>query len=293
MKKIHKNHSLSPWYITGFVNTDGCFSVHIEKDKATRFGYRIKPVFSITQHQNSKHVLEAIQEYFQCGKCILQHRSCLNYRVTNREHLRKYILPHFQCYPLKSEKFRQFVVWSHILDLVEKKIHWSCEGFLQILEILHETTSSQKRRDRLDDIINQIRPPFMVHRQKIDVPSLFSDSFQRTQEEWTPDFVTGLIDGDGCFSVSTRKSGRIDVSFSFVQSRESQDLVFGLHAYFQRGNVYYPTKTTIRYTLWKAQDLFEIFSLHFETSPLHTKKRHAWLRVSKICVEKMKPRKIS
>ncbi len=100
--------NIDPWYITGFTNADGCFSIHFETSPSSRFGYRLKPVYSVTQHRDSSHVLFAFESYFQCGKVVHQHRECLNYTVTSRVDLIKNVIPHFVQYPLESAKYHQF-----------------------------------------------------------------------------------------------------------------------------------------------------------------------------------------
>ena len=58
MKKI------TPDYIVGFVDGEGCFTLHISKRKSNRFGFIFTPSFSISQNTHSQIVLEDIQQFF-------------------------------------------------------------------------------------------------------------------------------------------------------------------------------------------------------------------------------------
>jgi LAGLIDADG endonuclease len=116
-EKIH------PWYITGFTNADGCFSIHVERLKTSQYGYRLKPIFTVTQHEKSKETLHDIQNYFQCGKFILQHKNCINYTVSSRVDLYNSIIPHFSRYPLQSQKHRQYRQWLNIVRPIQNKEH--------------------------------------------------------------------------------------------------------------------------------------------------------------------------
>lgn len=100
--------SITPWYITGFTNADGCFSIHVETNRKSRFGYQLKPTFSITQHEISYDTLEKIRDYFQCGKIITQHKNCNSYVVNTQKELDKKIIPHFEEFPVQSAKNLQF-----------------------------------------------------------------------------------------------------------------------------------------------------------------------------------------
>ncbi len=56
---------LNPWYVTGFIDAEGCFSVsirpHPNLERPTR--WLIAPVFQAYQHRDGIRVLEALQEF--------------------------------------------------------------------------------------------------------------------------------------------------------------------------------------------------------------------------------------
>ena len=55
MKKI------TPDYIVGFIDKEGCFTLHIFKKATSSFGICVTPSFSVSQNSTSVHVLEEIQ----------------------------------------------------------------------------------------------------------------------------------------------------------------------------------------------------------------------------------------
>lgn len=61
MKKI------TPDYIVGFTDGEGCFTLHIAKRSASPFGLFFTPSLSVSQNTNSIQVLKEIQNFFQCG----------------------------------------------------------------------------------------------------------------------------------------------------------------------------------------------------------------------------------
>ena len=62
-------HFISPYYITGLVETDGSFVVTFDKNSRNRYGLRAVPKFYITQYQSEESdiLFKKIQQYFGCG----------------------------------------------------------------------------------------------------------------------------------------------------------------------------------------------------------------------------------
>jgi hypothetical protein len=55
------------WYLTGFVDGEGCFSVSFTKRGKLKTGIEVRPSFSIGQNRRSLPVLERAKDYFGCG----------------------------------------------------------------------------------------------------------------------------------------------------------------------------------------------------------------------------------
>jgi hypothetical protein len=55
-------------WICGFINADGTFGVYLIKSNASKFGYSYNLKLSISQHNESLIVLDAIKNYFNIGK---------------------------------------------------------------------------------------------------------------------------------------------------------------------------------------------------------------------------------
>ena len=104
-------------YISGYVDGEGCFTVSISKRAKMRLGWELRPSFSVSQNRDRAKVLNMMMDYFQCGT-IRPDRSdnTLKYEVRSLDDLERHIIPHFEEYPLLSEKnvafwqFRQIVL---------------------------------------------------------------------------------------------------------------------------------------------------------------------------------------
>lgn len=85
---FHKPNSrnsyyLHPYYITGFVDEEGCFTTSIFKDSRMLTGWQIKPIFKISLHNKDRKILEAIQRTLGVGKIYKHGKDSLEYRVSS------------------------------------------------------------------------------------------------------------------------------------------------------------------------------------------------------------------
>lgn len=95
-------NGLHPYYITGFVDGEGCFSINVRPRPNRGKGYAVELVFKITLSSKDKLLLENIKNYFNVGR-LLTHGSNTSYCVKSLNEL-QVIVNHFDNYPLISNK---------------------------------------------------------------------------------------------------------------------------------------------------------------------------------------------
>ncbi len=111
---VNQQERLNPWWIVGFVDGEGCFSVSVFKNPTCKSGYQTLYEFVITQGEVSRDAMEAIKKYFCCGAIYINrrhdnhHYDLLRYCVRRQDDLRNKIIPFFRQYPLQSAKREQF-----------------------------------------------------------------------------------------------------------------------------------------------------------------------------------------
>lgn len=114
MSADNQQERLDPWWIVGFVDGEGCFSVSTFKNHTCKSGYQTLFEFVVTQGEKSKSALEAIKTYFGCGGIYINRRydnhnyNLLRYCVRKQGDLKTKIIPFFKKYPLQSAKREQF-----------------------------------------------------------------------------------------------------------------------------------------------------------------------------------------
>jgi hypothetical protein len=110
----NQQERLDPWWIVGFVDGEGCFSVSTFKNRTTKSGYQTLYEFVITQGERSLSALEKVRDYFECGEIYINRRydnhnyNLYRYCVRKQEDLKLKIIPFFEKYRLQTSKREQF-----------------------------------------------------------------------------------------------------------------------------------------------------------------------------------------
>src|ERR1700676_3759388 len=72
-------------WVVGFVDGEGCFSVAIQRCSVVKLGWQVFPEFVVTQGAKSLAALEALQQFFGCGRIHINRRH-----DNHKEHLYRY-----------------------------------------------------------------------------------------------------------------------------------------------------------------------------------------------------------
>ena len=143
---------LDPWYIVGFTDGEGCFSISIFRNSTTKSGYQVFPEYVLTQGAKSVTLLENIQSYFDCGNIYENRRSdnhrenLYRYCVRSVKDIQDKIIPFFEEHPLKTNKRFDFQTFCLGVDMISRKEHLNPDG-LDRLRSLAATMNRQKPRN--------------------------------------------------------------------------------------------------------------------------------------------------
>ena len=145
-------------YISGFVDGEGCFCVSFIPSKRHRFGWEVRPSFSVSQNRDRSELLYEMQKLWGCGH-IRPDRSdkTLKFEVRSIADLVAKVIPHFQTYPLRSSKQRDVELFGSVCMLVYDRHHLEIEGMKTIVELAMRMNPSGKRKYSGSEIINSLR----------------------------------------------------------------------------------------------------------------------------------------
>jgi len=124
---------ITPEYIVGFTDGEGCFTLQISKRATSRYGLFVTPSFSLSQNTDSKNVLLDFQQFFGCGT-LRKDRGTTKYEVRCLKDLREKILPFFEKNPLRTTKNQDVRLLSEICELLQAERHSTLSGMREILK---------------------------------------------------------------------------------------------------------------------------------------------------------------
>lgn len=112
-----------------------------------RFGWDIRPSFSVSQNRDRAEVLELFQRNFNCGT-IRPDRSdkTLKYEVRSVNELAMKVVPHFEMYPLLSSKRKDFQVFAAIVHMMHRGEHLKQEGFEKAVQLAERLNANSKKK---------------------------------------------------------------------------------------------------------------------------------------------------
>ena len=140
-----------PWWVVGFVDGEGCFSVSIHRNAFVRStgGWQLLPVFHVYQHQRYREVLEQLVEVFGCGRIRAKGPGSrvLTFAVNALADLNDHIVPFFERYP-PVVKRNDFAVFAEIVRAMVRKDHLRYECFENLVRLAYTMNFAGKQRSR-------------------------------------------------------------------------------------------------------------------------------------------------
>lgn len=221
---INKDNNLDPYWVTGFTDAEGCFSVIISK--RSNLNWRVQASFEINLHIKDIEILYLIKNFFGVGSINSRKKRCnCVYRVTKIEDLIKVIITHFIKYPLLTQKYADFFIWSKVIKLMELKQHLTPSGFDIILSYYASINKG---------ITQQVLTAF---------PNIKNVTLFRVNpilpNKLNPYWVSGFTAGDGGFSIGIRPiTSQIYFRFQITQHSRDNFLMNLFIHFFDCGKVH-------------------------------------------------------
>ncbi len=103
-----------------------------------------------------------------------------------------------------------------------------------------------------------------------------------------PNYLSGYVDGEGCFMVSFSRRPKLKVgwevrpSFSVGQNIDRSEILYLMKNYFGCGNIR-PDKKILKYEVRSVEDIINFIIPHFRKYPLISSKNNDFDKFSKVC----------
>lgn len=206
--------------------TEISFHISILKNKNYKTDYAVFPVFSIQLHSKDYSLLEQIKNYFQVSTLQIKNNktspSTVIYLVQSLKDITNKIIPHFDNYPLLTQKQADYLLFKEVINLMNQGKHLNLDGLREILA--YKASMNKGLNETLKkefDIIPVKRPAISI--SPID------------ECRWI-----GFIEAEGCFICLVRKNlthligFQVTLSFSLSQHSRDLDLMFKIQKFLGR-----------------------------------------------------------
>lgn len=132
---------ISPWYITGFTDGEGCFAITLTKHKTKKVSKDANLCFEIELRGDERPVLELIQKRLDCGRIVdLKYdrygwKPHVKFTVRKQSDIFYKVIPFFKQFPLQGKKGKDFLLFCQAAELFKKKRHLTEEGVTELYKI--------------------------------------------------------------------------------------------------------------------------------------------------------------
>ena len=253
-------NKINPWFITGFSDAEGSFLISIRPNSKLKIGYSVELAFKIGLHSNDKNLLEDIKSYFQVGAVRKQGEDGFEFQVSSFRDL-QVIVNHFNNYPLISQKWSDFKLFTQVIELMEKKEHLTQKGLEKIVSI--KSVFNKGLPDNLKSLFPNVYPELRPSVPSCQIPD--------------PNWLSGFVSGDGNFLIIIKKYlNNRTTGFQFLVTQHIRDteLLTNFVAYLGCG--YYSVRASNPmagdYHVAKFQDLKDKIIPFFDKYPIRGEK---------------------
>ena len=194
------NFQLDPWWITGFTDGEGCFSISFVRNIKYKSGWSITLSFSISLQKIDNILLVKIKNYFGVGEISTKHgKQTIKYSVQSIKDL-AIIINHFDKYPLKTQKRADFELFKQVVELIQAKEHLTEKGLFKIIYI------KASMNNGLSEELEVAFPNITLVQRPVITTNEISD----------PHWLAGFVEAEGCFSIMILKSQTTKTGFSVI-----------------------------------------------------------------------------
>jgi hypothetical protein len=285
-----KNVQLKPYWVTGFTDAEGTFTIVIDKVQKRKLGWRIQSKFQICLHVRDLPLLLKIQQFFRGIGSVSVSGDLAFYSVSSVKDLVNIIVPHFLNYPLLTQKGADFILFKQIVELMDNKAHLTIEGFNKIINIkaamnlgLSDSFKSEFKKLTLPV------PASVAANAAIERPLI------QTEIIPDPNWISGFVDGEGTFDIKiysskTNVGFAVQLRFRIPQHERDFKLIELIMKYFGSGSIEKHTRhPAVTLVINKFSTIIEQIIPFFESHPLKSVKfcdYLDWCNVAKIMSNK-------
>lgn len=272
--------NLDSGFISGFTDAEGCFLIIIRKAPKNLLGWQLEVSFTINLHVRDLDLLNLIKTYFEVGRISKERNGCCDFTISSLDQIITKVIPHFDKYPLKTQKYSDYLLFKEVVFIMQRKEHLTAEGLQKIVNIRASLNKglSYLLLEAFPNTVALARPLLPPLSAKLD-----------------PEWVAGFTSGDGCFKVSIREYkshktvSRVALLFVVTQHIRGNLLLKSLVDFFGCGQTY-SYKDYIEFRCQSFKDNYEKIIPFFNKYPIigvKSKDFEDWAKIAKMIERKV------
>lgn len=245
----YSNKKLNPYYVTGFVDGEGCFLINIMARSKQKLGYHVSLMFKLKLHSRDSVLLENIRNYFSnVGNIQFRKDGYIEFIVSSIKDI-EVIINHFDSYPLITQKWSDYQLFKQTFELIKRKEHLTAEGLKKALSFkaVLKNGLSHQLKTAFPDIVPFIKPKGNDLKIK------------------DPHWISGFVDAEVCFFVSLRG---VSLIFKVTQHIRDDYLLKEFINYFNCGRYSISSKMAGDYIVTNFSDINNKIIPFFNKYPL-------------------------
>ena len=264
-----KKNFLNPYYLTGFVDGEGCFLINIYPKSNYKAGYLVSLTFKLKIHSKDINLLENIQNYFNVGNITYRKDGYVEFIVSSIKDI-KVLIDHFDSYPLLTQKWADYQIFKQTFIIINLKEHLTKEGVNKILSLkaVFNNGLSDSLKKAFPDLIPAIRPK-TPSPKIIDPAKKIRFFFDGSSWGADPNWVSGFVDAEGCFFIRLSNTlTSASLVFKVAQHIRDVKLLEEFINYFNCGYSKLSTTTGGEFVVTKFSDLNQKIIPFFKEYPI-------------------------
>jgi hypothetical protein len=194
------NFSIIPYWLTGFIDAEGCFSVNIYPNKNKNFEMSISFIFHISQKESN--ILEIIKNYLNMGQIVWDSKlkNIKKYQISSIQNGLK-LIEFLDQYPLKTSKLLDYENYKQALLFWSNKNNHTKDGLKELEKMTKDMNNNRNLNERHNFLMNR-------------------------NFDLDPNWIIGFIDGEGCFYCYIQKDNKSPIiQLSLELSQSTHDLL--------------------------------------------------------------------
>lgn len=201
--------NLSPEWVTGLIDAEGCFHLGVIKRARSPLGWEINPAFKLALDKRDSHILVLLKSFLGVGT-ITQSGSIVQFQIRSVKDLVNSLIPHLDKYPLQTQKQADYLLFKSGIELLNLKANKTVEGLQKFVNIRAAMNFGLTSR------LKEVFPNTVA----VERPEVISSNVVN------PDWLAGFIEGEGCFYIQITKisNQKYQVKLTFSISQHSRDL---------------------------------------------------------------------